>query len=406
MSKKISVFLFAFFIVLFPVLSLLSPYRSHSDVEKRDLAKFPALTLSSYADRGFANGFNLFISDHFAGRDAWMVAHTALTLLTGSRESGTSVDTTGDQKNAQTTAESDQGGQAFLGKGCLIGDLPQPDSAASPDYRQENGKFIYQNNAAAIDAFAKTHALPVYLMLVPTAEEVESDKLPAFAPAWSQKAMLRQVYGSFQSAKPLDVLGALTAHKNEYIYYRTDHHWTSLGAYYAYQASGKALGFTPLPLSAFRVETVSTNFNGTLYNESGYRMIKPDQIDLYHNKAGDNIQSLLIENGGAKKTYPGIYFPAALKTADQYNVFFNSNNTLETVKTGNGNKKLLLVKDSFALSLAPFLCNQYGEITMIDMRGNTDTLDQMVNVKDYDAVLFCINVEEFESDSDIQNINP
>jgi hypothetical protein len=404
MKKKICFALFALVIFVMPIASFLQPYRTHSDIENRDFADFPLLSLDSYLSRGFANGFNQFISDHFFARDQWMVIHTDLTLLTGSNENGTST-SNGDEKSS--TQNSDQGGEAFLGKGCLIGDLLKPDDPAN---LQVNGKYIYQNNTDAVEKFAQSHSLPVYLMVAPTAEEIESDKLPPFAQTWSQRDWLNTIAERLNAKRLnktslINVIDTLTAHKNEYVYYRTDHHWTSLGAYYAYAYAGKALGYTPLPFSQFTVEHATNDFDGTLYNESGYRSVKPDTIDFYHNKDGDNFKKLVITNGGSTKTYNSIYFRNWLTQADKYNAFFNSNNTIETVYTGNGSKKLLVIKDSYALSLVPFLMNNYSEITMIDMRGIGQTVDQLVNVKDYNQVLFMYNADEFNTQYDVQNVN-
>lgn len=399
MSKKICIALFIIVVLFLPIASAIQPYRSYSDIEKRTLADFPSLSLDTYISRDFVNGFNQFVSDHFFDRDAWMVLHTDLTILTGSNENGTST-SNGDEKSS--TQNSDQGGKAFLGKDCLIGDLLQPND---PTNLQSNGKYIYQNNTDAVEKFAQNHKMPVYLMVAPTAEQIESDKLPLFAPTWSQSDWLNTIGGMLNKASLINVVDTLTTHKNEYIYYRTDHHWTSLGAYYAYDYAGKALGYTPLPLSQFTVEDATNDFNGTLYNESGYRSVKPDTIDFYHNKLGDKFQKLVITNGGSTKTYNSIYFRNWLTQTDKYNAFFNSNNTIETVYTGNGTKKLLVIKDSYALSLVPFLMNNYSEITMIDMRGIGQTVDQLVNVKDYNQVLFMYNADEFNTQYDVQNVN-
>ncbi len=138
MSKKICIALFIFIVVILPAASALQPYRTYSDLEKRTLADFPSLSLDTYVSRDFANGVNQFISDHFYNRDLWMVLHTDLTLLTGSNESGTGT-SNGDEKSS--TPNSDQGGKAFLGNGCLIGDILKPDDPAN---LQSNGKYIYR----------------------------------------------------------------------------------------------------------------------------------------------------------------------------------------------------------------------------------------------------------------------
>jgi hypothetical protein len=319
------------------------------------------------------SGFDSFINDHFALRDNWVELKARLTTLTGSRDNN----------------------GVFLGNDCLIENINPPDST------------IYKANVQAINEYAAQVGKQVYLMPVPTAAEVESSKLPAYASTWDQSAYIKEIGSELKGVTLLDMTDTLKAHSDEYIYYRTDHHWTSLGAFYAYTAASSAMGYQPLEISDFTVQKATDSFDGTLYSKSGFRTITPDEIDFYHPKTGDIIKKLEIGSGKAAKTYNSIYFYDFLSKKDKYSSFFDGNQPIETVytKTDN-NKKLLVIKDSYAHSLVPFLMNNYSEITMVDLRYLSGNIDYVINPKDYDQTLFIYNVDTFNTDSSIQYVNP
>jgi hypothetical protein len=98
--------------------------------------------------------------------------------------------------------------------------------------------------------------------------EIQADLLPENAPNGSQRALIEQIYGSV-SARPMDFLGALEAHRGEYIFYRTDHHWTSPRAYYGYTALAEAMGFEAQPISHYDIKWMTSDFLGTVYSSSG-----------------------------------------------------------------------------------------------------------------------------------------
>jgi hypothetical protein len=371
MSKKISVILFALIIVFIPVVSLLSPYRTVSQQENRVLAAFPVFNLEEFTSKRFMKGFDSFVSDHIAFRDSWTAMKADISTLMGSR----------DNKGV------------YLGDNCLIENIAPPNSS------------IYRPNIDALNAYAKRTGKPAYLLLAPTAAEIERAKLPPFATTYDQQSFIKRVGSQLSGVQLINTTAALKAHSGQYIYYRTDHHWTSLGAYYAYVAAGGALGYTPLALSAFSVEHASSDFNGTLYSKSGYRSVTPDIIDFYTPKSGSSLQSLVIGTGDSAKTYDSIFFRNMLTVKDKYSAFFDGNQAYEDIRTSSGGKSLLVIKDSYAHSLVPFLMNDYARITMVDMRYLAVPLVEVVNMKDYDQVLFVYNVDTFNTDTSIQNIN-
>jgi hypothetical protein len=371
MHKKISVILFALIIFAIPLISLFLPYQKISVQENRMLADFPKFNFDEFTSKRFMKGFDDFVSDHIAFRDQWTTVKADLVTDIGKR----------DNKGV------------YLGDNCLIENIASPDPS------------VYQPNTEAINAFAKKINKPTFLLLAPTAAEIERDRLPAFATTYDQSEFLKTVGENLKGVALINTVSTLSAHKNEYIYYRTDHHWTSLGAYYAYTQVGKDLGFTPLAYSDFEITHAAGDFNGTLYSKSGYRSITSDTIDFYTAKNGSSLQSLVIGSGDDAKTYNSIYFKDWLTQKDKYSAFFNGNQSIEDIKTNGQGKNLLVLKDSYAHSLVPFLMNHYSRITMVDMRYLVQPLDEVVKLKDYDQVLFVYNVDTFNTDDSIQSIN-
>lgn len=370
MSKKIGVLLFAVIITAIPLLSLFSPYRSISEQENRVLASFPEFSLSEVVSKRFMNGFGDFVSDHIAFRDRWTAVKARAVTLIGKR----------DNKGV------------YLGKNCLIENIAGPDES------------VYKPNAEAIKRFAEQLQKPVYLLLAPTAAETERGKLPAFATTADQNKFIQLVRQKTGAARMIDVASALSAHKNEYIYYRTDHHWTTLGAYYAYASAGETLGYTPMEKSEFDIRKASDDFNGTLYFKSGYRGVKPDEIFFYTPKRGSPLERLVIGAGKEAQTFDSIYFTDWLSKNDKYSAFLNGNQAVEKIYTKTQGKKLLILKDSYAHSLVPFLMNHYSLITMVDTRYLVQPLGEVLSLQSYDQVLFIYNTDTFNTDTTIKNI--
>lgn len=370
MSKKISVILFALIILIIPIASLFSPYKTVSLEENRKLASFPEFTAESVVSKKFMSGFSDFVSDHIVLRDQWIVLKEKISTALGKRDNN----------------------GIYLCGDRLIQKVEEPKPG------------VYKRNITAVNDFAKKTGKETYVCLVPTAAEIQRERLPAYAPTLDQAKFIKEVSNKLDGVKLIDVSGALLKHKNEYIYYRTDHHWTTLGAFYCYTEAAKQLGFTPLAQSDFKIRNLTDSFNGTLYSKSGSRDVKQDTIELFEPQNGFNLKKLTIGLGDSAKTYNSILFNDKLDGKNKYEVFFNGNQPIEKIETGNSGKKLLVIKDSYAHAFVPFLMNHYSEITMLDMRYLNCDVDEVVKTGDYDQILFLYNVDDFASDRTIANV--
>ena len=211
-----------------------------------------------------------------------------------------------------------------------------------------------------------------------------------------QKAIIDRIYAACD-ADTADIYAALTAHKEEDIFYRTDHHWTTLGAYYGYCATAEALGFTPTPLSSFTPETVSSDFFGTVFSSSGVRWVEPDSIEIFVPDTGYEIRRYESPEG---EEIP-LYDLSKLETKDKYAMFLGGNTPRLVIKNGSGSDRLLILRDSYSDCEIPFLLAHYSEIHVLDLRYYRQSVKSYLQEHEIDTVLVNYSVSNFVSDLSI-----
>lgn len=365
MDKKYGKFLASFFCCSLAALvtaNALTPDRDSSEVENRVLAQKPQLTLNGVLSGEYMADYETYVVDQFAGRDGWVAAKALSEKLIGKQENN---------------------GVYFCDDDTLITrfDAPKED--------------IVQANFGYVQKFADKVSVPVKLGLIPTQASVWSDRLPAGAPNYDQTQILSAAVAA--GLDTIDVNSALTAHKDEAIFYRTDHHWTSLGAYYGYTALAGGLGFEATPLDRYEKTTVSTEFYGTVFSSSGVRWVKPDEMDTYVPETGITVTSYSYDTKGQLQTEDRpLYDKSYLTKKDKYAMFLGGQQALAVVKTGNTDKpKLLLVRDSYSDSLVPFLTANFSEIHLIDLRYYKQSTAQYVSDNAIDQVCILYSVPNF-----------
>ncbi len=242
-------------------------------------------------------------------------------------------------------------------------------------------------------------------MLVPTSQEIFDSKIPQYIGAISEKDFIDDTYDKLQGITPVDCRSYIVQHSNEYIYYRTDHHWISLGAFYAYQSAAITLGYSAYQLNEFNIETVSEDFRGSLYSRTLDDSITPDLINYFFLRNGEpNVEMTCIDNGKAN-THNSLYVRDFLKIKDKYSSFTGNNVPVVIIETDvDTDKSLLLIKDSYAHSLVPFLSKHYSKITMIDMRYINTSISRIINLDEYQQVMFMYNVISFADDSNLSKL--
>ena len=383
MTKRYCIFitaLFCAFIGVFLVANAVSPDRAFSQVENRNLQQLPEVDLGTpeklFKDGNFFNGqfmrdFETYTTDQFVGRDAWIALKSSTERLLGKKEN-----------NDVYFADDDT----------LITRFDQPDAQRVTD------NLNYVNN------FVENVDIPVIFSLIPTQACIWADRLPEGAPNASQTDLLTQAQGAVTGAAWADLYTPLMAHKDEGIFYRTDHHWTSLGAYYGYVGLAEALGYEPVPLSDYEETVRSTEFYGTVFSSSGVRWVKPDTITTYVPEDGITVVSHTYDNSGNPVEEPReLYVESFLSVKDKYSMFLGGNQSLGVVKNANNpdGPKLLIIRDSYADSLVPFLTAHYSEIHLIDPRYYHLSVKEYVEQNDIDQALVLYSVPNFVTDGNL-----
>lgn len=363
-----------FILCLFGVMlvNLVIPDREMSEEENRMLASKPKLTFSTLANGDFMEQYEEYLSDQFAGRDLWHRLKVALDRFGGSRmENG-----------------------IYIGKdGQLLQDIQVSD--------QEH----LSENLDAIKNFTETYQdIPVTMILVPDAACVLSDRLPWLASVEDQNQMISMAQQSLgDSVTWVDAASALNKHKREKIYYLTDHHWTSLGAFYTFQEAAPALGIEEDVSDKFLSYTVSDSFNGVLASESGACLGTEEKIDIYVPREGDD--DVIVNYVNESRRTTSLYDSSKLETKDQYGVFLGGNTSLIDIRTvSTSQKRLLVVKDSFANSFIPFLAPYYREIVVVDPRYYSGTIEDIMDAYRITDALFLYSGNSFFTDNSISGV--
>ena len=236
------------------------------------------------------------------------------------------------------------------------------------------------------------------VLVAPAASDIYKENVPANAPLLDEDGYLDQLSAAVQAAGGsfVDVRQTLTAHKSEYIYYRTDRLWTSLGAYYAYSQLCAALGLAPFDTAAHTALTAD-GFYGTHYAKARTWNAVPDVITYYDLANTLTVWNVTAAGQPAEGQTTGLYDTEKLSVYDKYAMFLHGNNGLSRVQ-GNGSGRILVIKDSYANCFVPYLTANYADIDVVDFRNYNYGLDQLIADNGYDQILVLYNFDSFKSD--------
>lgn len=373
--KKADVFfslVFVTILVVIMVLNLLVPNKEVSADENRRLAGRPRFSADSLLSGEYMEKYEKYLSDQFAGREVLRNGRVALDRLGGSREEN----------------------GVLIGKnGQLMEKLLVPD--------QE----VLGNNLDAIVDFAeKNQKMPVYMMLVPDAANVLSKDLPLFYTAADQKRMIAQVKRELDDLVTwIDVESVLNKHTDDSIYYKTDKHWTSTGAYYVFQAAAETMGISKGVSGKFATYPISTTFNGDLAAKSGCEKQVKEVIEIYIPLEGDT--DVIVNYVDEQRKSTSLYDSSKLEGSSQYEVFLGGDSSVIDIKTvSESTRRLLVVKDSFANSFLPFLTPYFREIVVVDPQYYGGTIDEIMDTYRITDTLILYSGNTFFQDNNISGV--
>lgn len=406
-AEVLTVSLITAFILCFSVWCLVAPKQTFSENENRALASWPVYSFTALKDGSYMSGIQTYLSDHFPLRDPFMTLKTKYEMLTGREEIN----------------------DIYLAKdGYYIETYKTP---------KQQKKIItqFQKLQDAITTDAKQN---VRVMLVPTAISTYNAKLPGSAP---DRGVLRQVdtmneiYAALPNMQKVDAWSPLQAAAAQEgtartraagnadgaqpvadavdagsdttaatgLYYHTDHHWTTHGAYVGYQAYCDAAGLSPIPEADFQKTCVTTDFHGTIFSKLHDSTVPGDAITLYENPANQ----LTVSYPDTGEVTDTLYNLDYLAQKDKYSMFLNNLHPLVEItnETADSDRQLVLIKDSYANSMVPFLVNHYQKIYVFDTRyyrfGPSSFINEHPEVTD---VLLLYNMNTIDTDLGVGGI--
>lgn len=364
MYNKILTISFCSFLGIFFLFNSLSKDKEFSQLENRYLEKMPAFSVETLIDGSFTSKFEKYLTDQFILRDE-------LVMLKSISE--------------KILARKENNGIYLGSDGYLLQRFNAPDEK------------ILNKNIEAVENFASIVDIPVYASIIPTSTNIYIEKLPKFAYTFDENIILNMVKNEFKNAKYIDIKSELEKNKDEYIYYKTDHHWTTLGAYFGYKKVVESMGKPSKSLDNLDEKVVSNDFYGTYHSKALDISTKPDTVSSYID--GANAKVAIYES-----EYPrtgALYDDSFIDQKDKYSYFFGGNFPQVNLSTGSGNGNLLIIKDSYSNALAPFFLDDYKQITMIDLRFYKLPLSEFILKNKIDEVLILYSSSNFSTDTNL-----
>ena len=371
-KKYPTFFVFSAIVILFTVIDIINSPKEFSELENRNLSQIPILSLESYIDTSFSSDYEKYINDQFFLRDKWIDLKSRIEYLLGKRENNDII----------------FGKENYLFK----------------KFTTFNDEML-ENNLNSIITFTNNYNKEVDFFIIPNSYAVYDELTPRYLPLVDQLSLINSI-NSYLSLKSNDhintinVAEELLKNKDDYIYYKTDHHWTSYGAYLAYLTYMDYLGLEIVDINNLEKITIN-NFLGTYYNRSKYFKADSDFITYY------NILGLHIEIDGKEQL--SLMDLDKFKGSDKYSAFLWGNNGLtkvinENISEERKGSSILIFKDSYANSFIQFLSYNYEIIDIIDLRYFKESIRNFMKDKDYNEILIMYSFNNLSTDINIRRL--
>ena len=342
------------------------------DGENRYLTTRPDISLDGIMDASFMKSFESYTEDQLYLREAFIELKSLL----------------------ETACLKQENNGIVCGKnGYLFEKLMMP------------GKQINKNEAA-IKNFADSINRDVNVCIVPNSIEINRSLAPVGLRCVNQKKEIDSFYNMLADMKNvnvIDVYSGLAEHSDEYIYYKTDHHWTTLGAYYGYADIIKSMNGKPVEISTLANNSKQVNdFYGTFNSKYKGIGIEPDVMTYYDIP----VESYTV----GEKKYDNLYDFSKLDTYDKYAMFLYGNEGISVIKSADSNnsvdeaKRLVVFKDSYANCMIPFMTYNYDEIIVVDLRFYGESVSNLLQQYEDADVLLMYNFSFFNEDNHIYRL--
>ncbi|MFR8995940.1 MAG: DHHW family protein [Negativibacillus sp.] len=393
--------LFALFISVFFLVDVFNSDRAFSEFENTSLAQKPAFSWSSFVDGSFGSKYVKYINEQFLGRDNWISMKAVADMGLGRIESHGV--TYGDDHYLMEKLE-------------IVEDQNYPANAGTNIVKQT----ALDRSNGMVSSFLQMYDQPITFSLVPNSYAILEDEVPTGFPGADQQAYTQQIYQTLREVDDqleiVDFSDALSQHKDEYIYYRTDHHWTTLGAYYAYVAYCEQKGLTPVSLEELKENKVE-DFYGTFYSKAKRPSQPADTITWYdvdvdefafvanlqQDKQLAQLGEVVQEDGLELLRVDGMMDQRKFEVRDKYAAFMWGNSGYVKIKSSHNlnhqegkTSRLLLFKDSYANSMIPYLTYNYDEIIVVDLRYMAKSTKELMQ-EEFDDIFVMYNFSTYVS---------
>lgn len=354
------------------ILNLTIKDKGFSAEENRILQGMPHFSISTYLEGRYETKLENYANDQFLFRNGFIKAKSATDITEGKVEAN---------------------GVYKCKDHYLMEKISAPD----------NGHL--SSTEDALKQFRRKYpGIKMYFLLAPNAANILKDKLPATVRLNDQNTYMDSFFSSIRDYgyKPIDVRGTFKSHKDSVqLYYRTDHHWTTDGAYIAYKKVKSVLGFKDT--IAYKSYAVKKDFKGTLFSKSGFTNGQDDAIKIYLPENSKSYKNSVIYYADTKKKTTRFYQLDNLAKKDAYTVFGGSNHPMYTIETPvKSNQRLLLIKDSYANSMIPFLSQHYRKIVVVDPRYFYDDINNIIKSNGITQIMFLYNGNTFFQDDSLE----
>ncbi|MDZ4992768.1 hypothetical protein GNF80_07220 [Clostridium perfringens] len=364
MKKYPIVFIFFSIVILLAAFDMSKKNINFSEFENRILAKKPKFSIDAFISGTYGHEYEEYINDNFAFREKWINLKSISEYALGKIENNNIV----------------YGKENYMFDKII-------------SYDEER----FNNNLKALNEFIDGYDGRVTTMIVPNSYIIYGEYILWGLKLLNQEELISKVYEASNKDTNIDLIKLLKKNKEDYIYYRTDHHWTTYGAYLAYRAYMESLGEKPIELIDKEKQEVY-GFYGTYFSKSKLFNAESDILTYYDiNNATMEIQGECFNN---------LYDYEKLNTRDKYSFFIRGNNGLTIIRNNEikNKKRLLMFKDSFANSMIPFLSENFEEIHVIDLRSFSFKVSEYIKDTNFNEILILYNMENFLRDVNIIRI--
>ena len=372
----VTIIIFWFLIFGLTAATIITPSLEFSETENRILAGMPKVEMDTILNGDFETDYEAYLTDQFVLRNQWITLKTSVERL---------------------LLKSESKDIYFAKDGYLI--------------EKHSGIFTTQmaeRNITTLTDFVKQYQEPfgrghISVLIVPNAVDILQDKLPPFAKPGGGSAYLGQIAEGLPEGVWIDGISVLKEHAQEEIYYRTDHHWKTLAAFYVYQVWAKRQGYAGRTLADYEIKTVTDCFEGTVQSKLGIQT-KGDTIELFFDKKEPDY-TVYHDFANEHSIKNSFYDYDALNTKDKYAVYFGGNEPFLQIKTEVENgRKILVIKDSYANCFIPFMLGEFEEIAVLDLRYTSQRLNGIIAEGGYTDILILYNVSRFAQDMNISKL--